>query len=707
MVKRPLSQISLMLQQGEVILVPSMSIAGNIYCWGNGSDGALADNSSAAHNADDPAFAKAVGGEGILSVGTFKKSYYRTSAGLEIEKAQISTLGTYPHQVTPFDSDNSQYTFYSDSKCESKIGSSNSNSAFDLPSDVERIYFQKGNLGCSVSYATYGFDRIPPSSPVSLIPSVVVESDQPILFEVEGLAEGDHFGAFSDANCTDPLTEKIVAIGSTKEGNIPPQLSDFTLYGQFYDATGNPGSCERLQEVTVLNQRSVPIFGVSEQQTFVGPRINGGSNHTCIVTGRKKIDCWGIGDNGQLGDDTAITRGYPSHVIANDDDPDSKFNDAIQVVAGHYHSCAQKEDGTVYCWGLGKYLGINSTSGSLIKDYPVSVTDSASNNLSDIIQISSFYEHTCALNESGNVHCWGRGQYGEIGNGSTNFAARATLVVEGVGSSTALAGISEVSAGGDFTCALKTDGGVLCWGNNKYGQLGNGQTGTSFSKSHPVVVIDSDNTATSGISALALGYQHGCALTNVGKVLCWGRGTSGRLGNDGTSNRDHPAYVVDGDNSSTHLTGIVQVSSSGSSTCALNESSNVYCWGSGSNGKLGNDASDNKDHPVHVVETDGNSSSMLSDVVQIGSGYNHTCALKKTGKALCWGNGEHGPLGDNEIASHSVDHPVSVVTSSSDANPYELGNFTICKNNDNGNETCSPTPSLPTFITDQLAEDGC
>ena len=151
---------------------------GNIYCWGEGSDGALADNNGSTHDVDYPAFAQGVGGGGVLNVGTFKKSYYQTSAGLEIEKARISTLGIYPHQVTPFDSENFHYNFYSDSSCENEIGSSNSNSAFDLPSGVERIYFKKGSSRCSVSYSTYGFDRIRPSHPISLIPAVTVEYSQ-------------------------------------------------------------------------------------------------------------------------------------------------------------------------------------------------------------------------------------------------------------------------------------------------------------------------------------------------------------------------------------------------------------------------------------------------------------------------------------------------------------------------------------------------
>ena len=107
-----------------------------------------------------------------------------------------------------------------------------------------------------MSYLTYGFDRIPPSNPISLIPAIAIESHQTIPFEVEGLVEGDRFGTFTDANCTDPLLDEIVATSSTEAGIITPKSSDFTLYGQFYDATGNPSSCERLQVVTVLNQKS-------------------------------------------------------------------------------------------------------------------------------------------------------------------------------------------------------------------------------------------------------------------------------------------------------------------------------------------------------------------------------------------------------------------------------------------------------------------
>ena len=178
------------------------------------------------------------------------------------------------------------------------------------------------------------------------------------------------------------------------------------------------------------------------------------------------------------------------------------------------------------------------------------------------------------------------------------------------------------------------------------------------------------------------------------------------MGNDAIVSSDHPVYVVDGNGSSTHLTGIVQLSSGIDFTCALKNSGNVYCWGAGGYGQLGNDASTDKDHPVHVVETNGDPTSMLSDVAQIGGGQYHICAIKSSKKIFCWGIGQGGRLGDNNSGTHSVDHPVNVVTSSSDTTPHELGNDLTCKTDQNGIETCRPYIPLPTFTTGQATEDG-
>ena len=146
-------------------------------------------------------------------------------------------------------------------------------------------------------------------------------------------------------------------------------------------------------------------------------------------------------------------------------------------------------------------------------------------------------------------------------------------------------------------------------------------------------------------------------------------GSNGRLGNDAAGSTPHPVAVVDGDDSTTPLSGIVQISAGGSHSCALKEDGGVLCWGLGSNGRLGNDDTDDKDHPVAVVDGD-DSSTPLSGIVQVSAdgfsiaGSTHSCALKDNGGLLCWGAGGHGRLG-NDATGHK-DHPVTVVGEDTD-----------------------------------------
>ena len=148
-------------------------------------------------------------------------------------------------------------------------------------------------------------------------------------------------------------------------------------------------------------------------------------------------------------------------------------------------------------------------------------------------------------------------------------------MVDGDGSSTHLTNIVEVAAGVDYTCALKSSGEVLCWGEGTYGVLGNG--GTS-DKDHPVLVkiqnADSSLSNLSNIVQISSGNGHTCALNQEGKVLCWGFNAWGQLGNgvsvDNPPSQSYPVYVHESENSSNHLTGIVQVRVGQYHTCALN-----------------------------------------------------------------------------------------------------------------------------------------
>ena len=400
------------------------------------------------------------------------------------------------------------------------------------------------------------------------------------------------------------------------------------------------------------------------------------------------------------------------------------------VSLGGFHSCALKANGQVSCWGSGRTGQLGDGSGSN-QNYPVTVEDNSNVAISDIVQISAGNYYSCALKSDGEVLCWGEGNIGQLGDNSTTSRNNPVSVVgedsndDGSGDGL-LSGIVQISLGSGHTCALKSDGGVLCWGNNSFGQLGNGESGFGQRKSYPVKVQESNGTALSGVVQLSLGSDHTCAMTSGGEALCWGGGDLGKLGNGSESARVFATSVKV--NSSTKLSGIVQVSGGSSHTCALKSNGEVWCWGDGDGkqvrngdvinsehfgslyaiatifddgtllggvrqinvgdihtcaqtsgmetkcwggvGRLGNGASSSSYTPVTVIAGRG-SSSPLAEIAQISVGGYHSCALISGGKIKCWGSGSSVPLGNG--GTTNVYHPVTVIEDGTTSNIFKIG----------------------------------
>ncbi len=181
--------------------------------------------------------------------------------------------------------------------------------------------------------------------------------------------------------------------------------------------------------------------------------------------------------------------------------------------------------------------------------------------------------HTCALNATGRVMCWGKNDFGQLGDGTTT--SRATPVeVSGLSS-----GVTAIAAGYDHTCAVTAAGGVKCWGYNFYGQLGDGTT------TNRLVPVDVSGLS-SGITAIAAGSTHTCAMTAAGGVKCWGYDFAGALGDDTPASRLTPVDV------SGLSSGVAAIAAGGVHTCALTAAGGVKCWGDNGAGQLGDGTHD-------------------------------------------------------------------------------------------------------------------
>jgi len=292
-----------------------------------------------------------------------------------------------------------------------------------------------------------------------------------------------------------------------------------------------------------------------------------------------------------------------------------KFPHAEKISAGYTHSLEIKSDGTVWAWGDDRYGQLGDDVTRADKATPVQVS-----GISDIVAVSAGGYHSVALKSDGTVWAWGYDRYGQLGDDVTRADKATPVQVSGISD------IVAVSAGGYHSVALKSDGTVWAWGDDYYGQLGDG--GRLRYRPAPVQV-----SGISDIVAVSAGQSHSVALKSDGTVLAWGDDSDGQLGNDATLANKYIAVQVSG------ISDIVAVSAGGYHSVALKSDGTVWAWGSDRYGQLGDDATRaDKATPVQV--------SGISDIVAVSAGYGHSFAIKSDGTV--WVRGEHyGQIANN------------------------------------------------------------
>jgi alpha-tubulin suppressor-like RCC1 family protein len=268
-----------------------------------------------------------------------------------------------------------------------------------------------------------------------------------------------------------------------------------------------------------------------------------------------------------------------------------------------------KTFGSCRCDNYVSDIGYSDTSRNMSDAYPLNGSDIESHNEDTvrkeykISDISSGSHYTCALMSNGHILCWGYGLDGVLGAGNNAKLGSRPIKVKEISSAI------DVDAGHSHTCAVLRGGDVQCWGVNSDGQLGHGSK-SSDPRSTPVEV-----KGISSATSVSAGGAHTCALLRSGEIRCWGDGLSGQLGNGSISKSSIPVKVQE-------ISSATAISAGVAYTCAILMNGEVQCWGEIVSGQTGN-ISGNQLSPEIVPN--------ITSATSISTGTEHTCVVSRSG----------------------------------------------------------------------------
>jgi alpha-tubulin suppressor-like RCC1 family protein len=425
-------------------------------------------------------------------------------------------------------------------------------------------------------------------------------------------------GGGADATAADPGAEAATDVPAEATTDVLPELHC------------DPGACEDFDPCT--EEGCDPATGCTHTPMADGApcplgtcqagvcvtkvkSVAVGDEHACAVGVDDVMWCWGSGYRAQLGDGLTSDRRVPVEAAIG--------GTALTVAAGASHTCAVLLDGSAWCWGDNTFgQAGNGTSGTGTETKPLAVSGLGSG----VVGLASGQFHACAMVAGKGLACWGGNEGGQIGDGTYSDRNKPTYPA-------GFANVRTFGAGALHTCATKDDDGLWCWGANDQGQLGDG---TTSAKNLPAA------TGSLKASVVAGGLGHTCAVSEGQALKCWGSNDKGQLGNGTTSTMPvtSPAAVPGMDS------GVELVAAGASHTCAV-RSGALWCWGYNASGQLGDGTTDDRASPVQVKGLPG-------EVVAVAAGLGFTCAITADDRLWCWGENQHGQLGDGTTSSRGT-----------------------------------------------------
>ena len=368
--------------------------------------------------------------------------------------------------------------------------------------------------------------------------------------------------------------------------------------------------------------------------------ISVGYAHIVAIDERGKVYTFGANNYGQLGDVT--TDGSEVPICISNKENELKGKKIISITAGGDHTVALDDEGKVYTGGYnrGGQLGDGTTNDS---EVPICISDKE-NELKGkkIISISAGEGHTVAIDEEGKAYTWGFNYYGQLGDGTTTNSVLPICISD---KENELKGkkIISISAGVVHTVAIDEEGKAYTWGDNDFGQLGDGTAIVApihIYSAEPICLTDKENELkrmkTVKVVTENTENTEVISLAESGKIYIWEIG-------DETAIYALPKCISDED---TELKGkrIVDISAGYGYAVALDEEGKVYTWGNNEYGQLGDGTTTNSSLPICLSNKENELKG--KKIISISAGGGHTVAIDEEGKVYTWGFNYYGQLGD-------------------------------------------------------------
>ena len=363
---------------------------------------------------------------------------------------------------------------------------------------------------------------------------------------------------------------KITLMNNSSYSRTPfVMIDNGELYGCGNNYSGQIGD-------NTTTTSKVPI-NITQLSNVTFTQVAGGANHSMAIGSDGELYIWGKNDNGELGDGTTAKSLVPKEItLPNGVKP-------VQISAGSNHSMGIGSDGELYTWGYNYsgQIGDNTTQNKLT---PTKITLSIGVKPKQIICGGS---HSMAIGDDGELYAWGKNDYGQLGDGTTTKKIIPTKITLSIGVKP-----KQIVCGGEFSMAIGDDGNLYTWGSDNFGQLGNGTS--DYNTHNTPIKISLPN----GVKPkqIASGYYYSMTIGDDGNLYTWGNNLFGQIGDGTFDNRVTSPKRI------TFLNDVKpkQIACGYGHSMAIGDDNNYYIWGDNTYGQYGDGSYTNKLIPTKI-----------------------------------------------------------------------------------------------------------